>query len=219
MEDNEIATLVREKLPRFEPSPYLATRIRALVREEAKKATTDGQAARPYLWAARPYLWSGWSLAGALAACVVCVFAGFNWGERRADMRQFGEELVSDHVRAQMSGHLIDVVSTDRHTVKPWLSQRLDFSPPVVDLAAEGYPLIGGRMDRIEGKAAAALVFQRRKHVVTVYVWPSDTAPLLAKTELLGYTVDAWRQAGLNFAAVSDIAPEDLANFVSHFRE
>jgi anti-sigma factor RsiW len=212
MDDNEIAALVREKLPRFEPSPYLATRIRALVREEAKKTTADGQPARIYRW-------PGWSLAGALAACVVCVFAGFNWGERRADMRQFGEELVSDHVRAQMSGHLIDVVSTDRHTVKPWLSQRLDFSPPVVDLSADGYPLIGGRMDRVEGKAAAVLVFQRRKHVVTVYVWPSDAAPPLAKTQLLGYTVETWRQSGLNFAAVSDIAPEDLANFISHFRE
>jgi anti-sigma factor RsiW len=205
MDDNEIAALVREKLPRFETPPYLAARIRAQLREEAQ-----GEAARSYV--------SRWSLVGALAACGVCILAGFNWGERRAGMRAFGEEAVYDHFRAQTAGHLIDVVSSDRHTVKPWLSQRLDFSPPVPDLAAEGYPLIGGRLDRISGKTAAALVYQRRKHWVTVYVWPSDAAPPLAETELLGYTVRTWRQSGLNFAALSDIAPDDLAAFTALMR-
>jgi anti-sigma factor RsiW len=116
------------------------------------------------------------------------------------------------HLRSLQLGHLTDVVSTDAHTVKPWFEGKLSYAPPVVDLAAEGFPLIGGRLDVVEGRTIAALVYARRKHLVSVFVWPAEGAPETAPRSAArqGYAWIQWSHAGMRYWVVSDVAPAEL---------
>jgi mycothiol system anti-sigma-R factor len=119
--------------------------------------------------------------------------------------------IVDAHLRSLQPGHLEDVISTDQHTVKPWFDGRLDFAPPVRDYANDGFPLMGGRLDVIDGRTVAALVYGRRKHVVNVFVAKTQPQESLAGAgELQGYHWLAWRQDGFSFCAVSDAAAPDL---------
>ena len=126
-------------------------------------------------------------------------------------------ELIDAQARSLEAQHLVDVQTSDRHTVKPWFNGKVDFAPPVVDLAAQGYPLVGGRLDRIDGRRVAALVFHRRAHVINLFVWPGDapTAPTLAHKE--GYSLVRWGHGGLTFWAVSDVDSPDLLGFQKDF--
>lgn len=129
-------------------------------------------------------------------------------------------ELVDDHVRALQPGHLLDVVSTDQHTVKPWFDGRLDFSPPVKDLARKGFPLIGGRLDYLHGRDVAVLVYSHGKHLVELFVWPASGAggeP--ARADRHGYHVIHWTVGGMSLSAVSDVEPEALGQFVRDWQQ
>jgi anti-sigma factor RsiW len=133
--------------------------------------------------------------------------------------KQLAQEIVSGHVRSLMGSHLMDVASTDQHTVKPWFNGRLDFSPPVKDLAAEGYPLTGGRLDYVGRRSVAALVFQRHKHVINLFVWPAteaDSKPAAIKPTQ-GYNLIHWSKGGMAFWAVSDLNPKELMEFTQDF--
>lgn len=123
-------------------------------------------------------------------------------------------EVVSSHVRSLQEKHLMDVASTDQHTVKPWFAGRLDFSPPVVDLKDKGYPLIGGRLDYINHQNAAALTYQRRKHIINLFVIPTNDAdsPAYSITQR-GYNIITWRKNHMEFAAVSDLNTKELSEF------
>ncbi|HEV2268292.1 MAG TPA: hypothetical protein VGR92_02440 [Steroidobacteraceae bacterium] len=128
--------------------------------------------------------------------------------------------LVDDHVRALQPGHLLDVVSTNQHTVKPWFDGRLDFAPPVKDLAAAGFPLIGGRLDYVHGRSAAVLVYSRGKHLVELFVWPaSGAAGEPARAIHDGYNVLHWTAGGMSLSAVSDLDPAGLDEFVRDWRQ
>jgi anti-sigma factor RsiW len=123
----------------------------------------------------------------------------------------YASAIVDAHLRSLQPGHLEDVVSTDQHTVKPWFDGRLDFAPPVKDLANEGFPLQGGRLDVLRGRTVAVLVYARRKHIVNVFIWPiteRDSAPQSGTQ--LGYNWVDWRKGGMELCAVSDVGLSDL---------
>jgi anti-sigma factor RsiW len=126
------------------------------------------------------------------------------------------EELVASHIRSLQPGHLMDVVSTDQHTVKPWFDGKLDFSPPVRDLAEQGYPLIGGRLDYADGRAVAALVYQLRKHYINVFVWPDDgkqaKPPEFSSRQ--GYNMVCRSNGGMRLCGITDANADDLRQFM-----
>jgi anti-sigma factor RsiW len=130
------------------------------------------------------------------------------------------EEAVDSHVRSLMPGHLFDVQSTDQHTVKPWFLGRLDFAPPVVDLAAAGFPLVGGRLDYLNGRPAAALVYQRRQHTINAFITADVTTPDQPTVErsVRGFHVRQWTRGGMAFWAVSDVNDAELTEFVRAFQ-
>ena len=125
------------------------------------------------------------------------------------------QQLVAGHVRALQPGHLEDVASTDQHTVKPWFDGRIDFAPPVKDLGAAGFPLTGGRLDYIAGRAVAALIYQHDKHTINMFVWPTvgSVVPALEPAERYGYNLVHWSQSGMEFWTVSDVERSQLSDF------
>ena len=160
-----------------------------------------------------------WQLAGAFALLVLISISGWQWTARlrvpSSDQR-IAAEVFSSHVRSLEGDHLMDVVSTDQHTVKPWFDGKLDFSPPVEDLASNGFPLVGGRLDYVENREVAALIYQRRKHFINAFVWPdpSGSESTQAIESRQGYNIMRWSRGGFQFWAVSDVASSDLAEFV-----
>jgi anti-sigma factor RsiW len=206
---------------RYSAPPDLAAGIRAALAEAAEPSA----ALRPAPWWTRAL---GTDLRGGALRLTTGLGAGFALGLAVALLPALhpaapGEatrELVSAHVRSLMVAHLEDVVSTDQHTVKPWFSGKLDFAPPVRELAAQGFPLAGGRLDYLNERAVAALVYRHDKHVINLFLWPApgpDTPPAALPAER-GYQVIAWRSAGLDYRAVSDASPETLARFAEKYR-
>ena len=127
------------------------------------------------------------------------------------------QQLVSSHVRSLQPGHLTDVQTSNQHVVKPWFNGKIDFAPPVPELANQGFPLAGGRLDSIDGKTVAAIVYRRRLHTVNLFVWPAKPAGERSSLED-GFALSEWSEGGLRFAAVSDIAPNELGQFEQAFR-
>jgi anti-sigma factor RsiW len=170
---------------------------------------------------ARRPAWGWWGMAASLA---VCTLLGLGFGltllQPGADER-LAREVVAAHVRSLMADHLMDIASSDQHTVKPWIDGKLDFSPPVEDLSAQGYPLAGGRLDYLGGRGVMALVYRRHAHVINLFVWP-QTPPAdsgVRFDSVRGYNVAHFARAGMVFWAVSDVSPEEFRTFVGLLRE
>jgi anti-sigma factor RsiW len=163
-----------------------------------------------------------WARPLALAASLAIVAVG-SWRLARAGAA--GDEVANDvltsHVRSLMPGHLTDVLSSDQHTVKPWFNGRLDYSPPVYDFAGRGYPLLGGRLDYVDGRPVAALVYGRRQHLINVFLWPTgrspDGGPSIGTRQ--GYHLLHWTSAGYSYWAVSDLGPTELQEFEGLLRQ
>ena len=134
---------------------------------------------------------------------------------RYDDRQSIVDEVVSAHIRSLQAGHLMDVETGDQHTVKPWFNGKLDAAPPVIDLTAEGFTLLGGRLDYIDGRPMGAVVYRRRKHVINLFVARrlDDMRPSVTSETLHGYNIRYWSEQGLDFWAVSDLAPEELNEF------
>jgi anti-sigma factor RsiW len=155
----------------------------------------------------------GAALSTAMAANLLVAVMGTD-----GDQRVLGD-VISAHVRSLQADHLTDVQTSDRHTVKPWFNGKLDISPPVVDLAAEGFPLIGGRLDYIDGRAVASIVYRRRTHVINLFVAPAVAIEdQKVKLQIMqGFNIERWSASGLDFFAISDLNAEELREFVDQF--
>jgi anti-sigma factor (TIGR02949 family) len=153
------------------------------------------------------------ALAAAAAVILVAAAGGAMWiTQMRTATSAIAASLVADHVHALQTSRVIDVRSSDQHTVKPWFLGKIDFAPPVADLSAAGFPLLGGRLASIDGRAVAALVYQRRLHPITVFIWPeSDVRARMTDVETVrGFNVRHWTADAMSFWAVTDANPADL---------
>lgn len=198
---------LRAALPRFEPSDGLRVRIRAALPGQSLERRSH-----PVRWL-------------ALAASVVFVVLGgaasIRFWPASSGRERLVQEVVDSHVRSQLADHLLDVEESNRHIVKPWFQGKLDFAPVVTDLSAEGFVLAGGRLDYLNGRPVAALVYRRRQHVVNLLVWPApagekDTEIQSETTQ--GYHLVHWCQQGMVHWAVSDLNPEEIAEFARLIR-
>ena len=153
-----------------------------------------------------------WFLIPALAVVTAALIAVLVLLPGHRETERITAELIDAHVRSLQPGHLMDVQSTDQHTVKPWFDGKLDFIPPVSDYSPEGFPLVGGRLDVLDGHDVAALVYSRRKHFINVFVWPYRGKESRFATSGLrqGYNWTTWQSRDMRFCAVSDAAAEDL---------
>lgn len=189
----------------FTPPVNLQKRIQVSLRKESKSKTVP-----------RGIAWHWISIAATLAAVLLITLGlAHIWSVSSAD-DHLTQDVLSSHVRSLMANHLVDVRSSDQHTVKPWFDGKLDFSPPVVDLANQGFPLVGGRLDYLDNRSIAALVYQRRKHVINLFIWPS-TQNADSGTQIVirqGYHLFSWTKAGMIYWAVSDLDTSELQQFV-----
>jgi anti-sigma factor RsiW len=198
---SELGTDLRTLAPRYTAPEHLQRRILSSVRKEART--------RP-AWSFRPS--NAWALA---ASVLLAVSVGWNvrlLQSQKNTVENTAQEIVSSHVRSLIGAHLLDVPSTEQHTVKPWFNGKLDYAPDVKDFAAAGFPLIGGRVDYIDHRPVAALVYKRREHVINLFVWPSNS-PLAAPATANGFNLVAWNKAGMNYCAISDLNQEELRQF------
>jgi anti-sigma factor RsiW len=163
---------------------------------------------------------SSWVPAGAMVMSVIALSWSFGlYLAVPSSEQRLTQELVDDHVRSLQFNHLSDVISTDKHTVKPWFNGKLDFAPPVVDLAQQGYPLVGGRLDYLNGRPVAVMVYRYKLHPINLYVWPGNDAgavPYIHKQQ--GYHLAHWSAAGMNYWAITDAGDNELNNFIVELR-
>lgn len=180
--------------------------LRARLRQNIHETSTEKTSRNRSSW-----LWQ-WLTFGALGfAALTLILRPI--GVSPSD--QLAEAAISDHVRSLMPGHLTDVISSDQHTVKPWFNGKIDFAPDVNDFAAQGFPLIGGRLDYLNGRTVAALVYKRNQHTINVFVWPAKTSAADEIKNRRGYTVINRDLNGLHYCIVSDLNAKELADFAN----
>jgi len=164
----------------------------------------------------------GWGRVAVALACAALLGLGFGLALLQPDAEdRLAREVVAGHVRSLMADHLMDIASSDSHTVKPWIAGKLEFSPPVMDLAARGYALAGGRLDYLGDRSVMALVYRRRAHVINLFVWPDEggvNAPLRTDSHR-GHNLVHFSSSGMAFWAVSDLNADELKSFVGLVRD
>jgi anti-sigma factor RsiW len=204
-------TRALQAAPYFRAPEGLADRLRAT----PPAAVATAARRQPEPTQPRHRRWQPWLVSAASLAVVSLALVGVQHERAAIADDATAEAVIEGHVRSLMAGHLTDVTSSDRHTVKPWFAGRVDFSPTVVDLVSEGFPLVGGRLDYIDHHAAAALVYKRREHAINVFVWPlaSGSASHTTRSDARGYHVISWTRGGVAVWIVSDLALNELDDF------
>jgi anti-sigma factor RsiW len=196
---------IRRAAPYYTAPQHLERSIRGALRQTAAIEARPAAGSPPWRWLA--------------IAATVLLAVSVSWNLRPSSRRAVESEMVaenvlSDHIRSLIGTHLVDVPSTDQHTVKPWFNGKLDFSPEVKDFASQGFPLIGGRLDYLMDRPVAALIYGRRQHVINVFTWPSEPTQV-SENQLSrnGYNAIHWARGAMTFWAVSDITLAELTQF------
>lgn len=186
-----------------EASPQLVDRIRKQIAQETRESRTKLFTPR------KTFLIPSF---GALAAAAASIAIAFLLFQSHNQSTRLTAELIDAHVRSLQPGHLTDVLQADPHTVKPWFDGKLDFIPPVSDFSQQGFPLVGGRLDIVDGHNVAALVYSRRKHLINVFVWPyrEREASVVNSGSHEGYNWLQWQSGEMKFCLISDVSSADL---------
>jgi len=186
--------------PSYRAPAHLRRKIRAAVRREAKEKTVS------------PWL----AFAVGAACAVIAIALVFSQTTRVSHKNAIVDQVIANHVRSLLATHLVDIASSDQHTVKPWFDGKIDFAPDVHDFATSGFPLVGGRLDYLDGTTVVALVYQRNKHPINVFIMPaagsSDSSPALSTRR--GYNILSWTHADMQYWAVSDLNEAELRQFI-----
>ncbi len=202
-EIRELSAVLRAGLPRLPAPENLRTSVRAALRQSQRTPLL----ARRAMWLA---------VAASLVVLTLGVW-GLGWIRLGGAHERLVAEVISSHIRSQMvSSHLFDVESSDQHTVKPWFHGKLDFAPEVMDLSPDGFDLAGGRLDYVNGRAVAALVYRKRKHVINLLTWPAmsgDEEMSMTSETKQGYHLVHWRHEGMEWWAISDLNLAELTEF------
>jgi anti-sigma factor RsiW len=195
-----LRTALTSDHPAYRAPAHLRRNVRAGLRREAKSG--------------REISWP-WLLLSAGAACALLFFAATLFQSTRATRNLIADQVIGNHVRSLLAAHLVDVPSSDQHTVKPWFDGKIDFAPTVRDLSSDGFPLAGGRLDYLDGRTAAALVYHRNQHPINLFIIPAtakhDTAPALIARR--GYSLFHWTHGEMEYWAVSDLNRTELQQF------
>jgi anti-sigma factor RsiW len=202
----ELRLALTSDAPAYRAPGHLRRNVRAALRREAKSTRQNFS---PWLMFAT----------GAAFAAVILGIVLFQT-TRTARTDAIVDQVVANHVRSLLAAQLVDVVSSDQHTVKPWFDGKIDFAPEVRDLSADGFPLIGGRLDYLDGKTVAALVYQRNKHPINLFITPEPTSRSTSPTVITrrGYNVFSWTNSGMKCWAVSDLNGDELREFAELVR-
>lgn len=220
MNDEELSSLIRNDATRYQASERLRANVRTqLALQAAARPDPPQLAARPgrrwphLQW---PSLTSGFALGVALTVAFAFVVPPLMVQEPLPD------ELVAHHVSALKAGALIEVASSDRHTVKPWFQGKLDYAPPVIDLEAAAFPLLGGRIDHLRGGPVAVLAYASHRHMINLFVWPNTPTQALSQAQQRlqrnGFNVVRWNNASMQLWAVSDLDANELDRFAQAWK-
>jgi len=190
------------------PSQDLQRRIKSSL------SKADEKEERRFIPASIPSRWIG--MAASLALLLIAGLALTRLISNPSTDELLAHEIVASHVRSLMADHLTDVPSSDQHTVKPWFNGKLDFSPPVQDFAGEGFPIVGGRLDYLNNRPVAAVVYQRRQHLINLFIWPVSDSRNGESTPASqqGYNLIHWTKAGNNYWCISDLNKDELLELV-----
>src|SRR5438874_2188518 len=229
--ETAMAHAISQAAPYYKAPPEVRERIQVSLREAIGVPTNRGATEDDSLPVRRPRAvrrgvffdmpWNQLALAAAIVLAAI-VASSFLPRLRQPGADQFlATQLIASHIRSLMADHLTDVASSDQHTVKPWLDVKLDFAAPVMDLSGDGFPLIGGRLDYLDNHSVAALVYQRRKHFINLFIWPTTPADSKEQkmVERQGYHLVHWIDGDFTYWPVSDVSVGDLQNFQRLFEK
>ncbi len=199
---------VRMNIPVYKAPPELRATIRAALRKES--GSQLGWVSQ--FW--RP-------LAGTAGILVLGFSFAWAWIVDSHDKdRELIAEAISDHSLSLLAAHLLDVTSSDQHTIKPWVTGKLDYSPPVADLSEAGYGLVGGRIDLLENRPVAAIVYQYQGHFINVFVWPAASHAIDFEVQShQGYSLCGWNKGGLNYLIISELSQAEMEKFEDQLRD
>jgi anti-sigma factor RsiW len=222
---------VSDATPYYKAPSGLRERIQSSLREEiAERSPRSVSRDIPSLFQSKPserravLFGTQWNWLALAATIVLAAIIAFNLVprlQRPGADQLLATQLIASHVRSLMANHLTDVASSDQHTVKPWLDAKLDFAPAVADLSSDGFPLVGGRLDYLDNRPVAALVYQRRKHFINLFVWPAESGSASADKRITrqGYQLLHWVDSDFNYWAVSDVSDNELQAFKQVFEK
>jgi anti-sigma factor RsiW len=205
----QISSDIRMRVGHYAPPAGLERRVRAALRKAASEERQPS------------WLRQSWVAVAASVLLLVSIAGNVALLRQHTSARDvLAQEVLSSHLRSLIGTHLVDIPSSDQHTVKPWFNGKLNFSPDVKDFARQGFPLIGGRIEYFDDKPVAALIYQRRKHLINLFLWPESSLSSSGYSEMArrGYNLVSWTQNGMTFWLVSDVQTSELEQFAQLYK-